>query len=164
MTDEFEKVDDASQINQGDVFEWMDDNKTRPWRNYGIVVTADCDLEHKKTDGLVSFVPALIAEDYLWHFWKEKRLASTRKQLLSTLHIRTTKILAEQNPNHTGLSDGAFEFLLRQHGETLPSVIGLNEPGKIANFARELSKVLLFFLWIGRLIPTLSCWYPHTSS
>jgi hypothetical protein len=58
---------DGLPLLQGDLFKWLDSKFTRPWSTYGVVVTADCDLLRSKTRGVISYVPALIIEDYIWY-------------------------------------------------------------------------------------------------
>ena len=89
MSDEYESVMDSTPIRQGDVFEWVGENRLRPWKFYGIVVTADCDLANSKTAGRLSYVPALVAEDYLWHFWMGKKLDLAHQSAMSALLKKT---------------------------------------------------------------------------
>ena len=62
-TGECEPVDDDSRmIRQGDVFQWED--RSTPWRQYGVVVTGDCDIVQDKNAGIVSYVPVLPLHEY----------------------------------------------------------------------------------------------------
>lgn len=72
---ECDAIDDPlSELRQGDVFEW-NGPAADPWRRYGIVVTADCDIAHEKNAGILSYVPLLAVTDYLAAFYLPKQIA-----------------------------------------------------------------------------------------
>jgi hypothetical protein len=72
---ECDAIDNPScPLGQGDVFEWTE-NRTDPWRTYGVVVTADCDIAHQKNAGVLSYVPLLTVTDYLAAFFLPKQAA-----------------------------------------------------------------------------------------
>ena len=85
LVDEYDGILDAAPLRQGDIFEWVGSAYERPWRGLGVVVTADCDMARNKMDNVVSFVPLLSFEDYLWHVWREKRFAQQRMLALGEL-------------------------------------------------------------------------------
>lgn len=67
MTAEYEDLEHAVDIAQGDVIEWTGDAVNRPWKRFGVVITGDCDLHRNKTSGLITYLPAFTIEDYVWH-------------------------------------------------------------------------------------------------
>jgi len=96
-----EEVEDQPLL-QGDVFKWASAHHKRPWSTYGVVVTADCDLVKAKTRGMVSYIPALVMEDYIWHHWKEgkfeKVLESASAKFCNRINNRLGKLNAAANP------------------------------------------------------------------
>lgn len=70
---ECDDVDDERPLRQGDVFRWLAASDD-PWQQYGLVVTADCDIAHVKHNNLLSYVPILHATDYLRSFMLPKQL------------------------------------------------------------------------------------------
>lgn len=61
-------ANDDHPLRQGDIFEWNQETED-PWRRFGIVVTADCDIAHNKHRGRLSYVPILLISDYLRLFY-----------------------------------------------------------------------------------------------
>jgi hypothetical protein len=59
---------DGDRIHQGDIIRWERPDGTE-WTQYGIVVTADCDLAHYKTRGRISYVPVVRLATYVHRFW-----------------------------------------------------------------------------------------------
>lgn len=54
-------------IKQGDVFEWR--KPEEPWKKWGIVVTADCDLLWNKYRGTLSYVPVISLDSFVSTHW-----------------------------------------------------------------------------------------------
>jgi hypothetical protein len=78
----------ASQgLSQGDVLHRLDPSDDL-WREWLIVVTADCDLAHEKHGGSLSCVPAINYKEYLRRFRADKISARTADKLINK--IRTT--------------------------------------------------------------------------
>ncbi len=73
---EFEELEDIDAVAQGDVFEWVETRRERPWQIYGVVVTADCDLAREKHGGFISYVPAMLSDDFIWARWRVERFAN----------------------------------------------------------------------------------------
>ena len=85
---ECDDVTDDSALVQGDVFEWLE-RKDDPWLQFGVIVTANCDILHQKHRGILSYVPVLAIEDYLRIFFfpsvLRKGVKSIAEQLGRTL-------------------------------------------------------------------------------
>lgn len=85
---ECDDVNDDSPLVQGDVFEWLE-RKDDPWLQFGVIVTANCDILHQKHRGILSYVPLLAIEDYLRIFFfpvaLRKGVKSIAEQLGRTL-------------------------------------------------------------------------------
>jgi hypothetical protein len=78
---ECEVVDDSRiPLRQGDVLEWLSGGDD-PWREFAIIVTADCDIAHSKHGGVLATVPVLRHEEYLARFPLPLRLAAARDKL-----------------------------------------------------------------------------------
>ena len=58
----------SEPILQGDVFQWTNDGSD-PWRRFGIIITADCDLAHGKYGNSLSYCPIMTFADFLKIFW-----------------------------------------------------------------------------------------------
>jgi hypothetical protein len=80
---EYEDLEDLDRTGQGDVIKWVEGELLRPWQVFGVVVTADCDLAHEKHGGVISFVPAMLTEDFIWHHWRLERLGPKLDEFLT---------------------------------------------------------------------------------
>ncbi|MBR0812165.1 hypothetical protein JQ544_11565 [Bradyrhizobium diazoefficiens] len=110
-----EQVDGAPLL-QGDLFKWLDPNFCRPWSAYGVVVTADCDLVRSKTNGVVSYIPGLIMEDYVWHYWKTGRFSATLETILHKFCNRINNRLRKLSNQHRDISKEAVMHWLNRVG------------------------------------------------
>jgi hypothetical protein len=65
---ETERIPPQDAKSQGDIIrvEWP---KGEFGPNLGVVINADCDLAHSKTDGVITFLPIYSFHDYLSLFW-----------------------------------------------------------------------------------------------
>lgn len=81
MEEEFEKadwrgeysaVDDAHSFRQGDLVKFR--KSESPWKTWGVIITADCDIDKKKHRGIMSYVPILELHDYWRLFTLPKQL------------------------------------------------------------------------------------------
>lgn len=72
---ETERTAPAEPLSQGDIFrlEWPE-GQLGP--KLGVIVNADCDLAHGKTDGVYALAPIYSFADYLADFWAPGHVAS----------------------------------------------------------------------------------------
>jgi hypothetical protein len=89
---ECDEVTDDRPLVQGDIFEWVD-RGTDPWRQFGVVVTANCDIAQEKHRGILSYVPFLSLQDYLRLFHFPKLLQRGVQPLANEL---SKKLLADE--------------------------------------------------------------------
>jgi len=102
-------VPDGTDLQQGDVFAFhKEDEGGDPWRQIGIVVTADCDLANDKHRGILSYVPVLSLRGYLAQITMPKIAVDQRSRSLRRLSEVVKQV--ETIRGHTvGLSDRAME-------------------------------------------------------
>lgn len=64
---EFERVADADEpIRQGDVIQLIASSGSEEWgSHFGVILTANCDLVHKKHGGVLSYVPVVPVDVYV---------------------------------------------------------------------------------------------------
>jgi hypothetical protein len=139
---EFEDIHNPDLTAQGDVIEWVQPHIDPPWRTYGVVVTADCDLIWSKHGGMVSYVPAMVAEDYIWHAWRPTHFAKHEPKLLA----ETTKRLntwRSKNGMPSALSATAVRAWLGRVGsEGLLNELGVTDKGQRNALLSHLDKVV----------------------
>lgn len=74
----------SDPLSQGDIFEieWPR-GQTGP--KLGVIVNADCDLAHSKTDGVVALAPIYSFNDYLAAFWAPNHVAEAAAATTSAI-------------------------------------------------------------------------------
>lgn len=140
---EFEPYLGDSPIRQGDVFKWDDGHAARPWYQYGVVVTADCDLAKSKTMGRLSYVPALTMEDYIWHFWRDAKFLSLQKAHISKFTSRLNNRL-KRDGHQVEVSEEAAQAWLERAGiEGLLDEISITDKGQRSDFKKIADDLLI---------------------
>ncbi|MEQ1504272.1 MAG: hypothetical protein ABMB14_18665 [Myxococcota bacterium] len=114
---ETQPITDADALRQGDIFEWMTTHQDPPWRRWGLVVTADCDIVQRKHGNVLSYVPLIRTSDYTRLFMLppllEKALSVRHQQMMSAVHALQARYRPEfPDP----LSAEAIETLLYGDG------------------------------------------------
>lgn len=114
---ETEPALDALPVRQGDIFEWTTPSDD-PWRQQGIVLTADCDLAFNKHRGVMTYAPILALREYVALMLLPELVADAVdkafKQLLQEVH-RAQSEIAARFPTPMSLP------VLRRWVETQPS-------------------------------------------
>jgi hypothetical protein len=65
---ETEKCMPGGNFRQGDILKFEGDKELRSYSR-GIIINADCDLENKKLDGVIAYLPLYSFKEYLENFW-----------------------------------------------------------------------------------------------
>jgi hypothetical protein len=131
MSQEYEDIEDPDSLQQGDVIEWEGTSVKRPWQKYGIIITADCDLHREKHGGYISYIPAMITEDYLWYQWRPAAFKAECDKRISVLNARLSKWIEKNRSPGVALSDGAIrDWLMRVGPDGLLDELGCNDKGE----------------------------------
>ena len=72
----------SEPLGQGDIFVLP---HARQAPVLAVVINADCDLAHRKTDGVCSLLPIYTLREYLLEFWLHRFLAEEKKRLLDDI-------------------------------------------------------------------------------
>jgi hypothetical protein len=112
----------AGPLRQGDILRW-DRRDGTVWTEYGVVVTADCDLEHNKMRNWVSYVPLVRFESYVSDVWGpdyvEKKVSKILESAVST--IRSAH--AETKPGATLTASAVADWINRDDPSGIASAI-----------------------------------------
>jgi hypothetical protein len=115
-------------VRQGDVFRWLEPSDDA-WKQHGVVVTADCDLEYDKHAGIVTYVPVLAVHDYLAAFFLRRRLGRRLDTLADGLLSRANSLREVHAPSiSTPFSLEAISLWFRASGGAAVAD-ALNVPG-----------------------------------
>lgn len=128
---EYEDLEDLELPSQGDVIKWVGKEWSKPWRCFGVVVTADCDLAHDKHGGVISYVPALTTDDYIWTGWRLDALGLKLDGLLDKAAGRIAKWSSNNGQASTPASASAMRRWIERTGpEGLLDEIGVVDNGQ----------------------------------
>ncbi|WP_018096620.1 hypothetical protein [Sinorhizobium meliloti] len=136
-----EALDDAP-LRQGDIFLWVGHNNVQPWSNYGVVVTADCDLEQNKTHGRLSYIPAVTMDHYIWMYWVPSKFDSTLKDLATKASTRISRIIKKVDEAHAGVSvEAILSWIRRSDPFAIIQELRIEDKGQRENVEELLSNV-----------------------
>jgi hypothetical protein len=157
MHHEYEALDELSELAQGDLIRWEGGEYAPPWRTYGVIVTADCDLEYKKHRGSLSYIPALLTIDYLWHFWRPSEFAKSAREDAATMTLRLNKWREENTHPNALLSEEAIQsWLRRADRETILNELGVTDKGQRNTLAPVVDRAAQLFKLIHAETPDLA--------
>jgi hypothetical protein len=81
-------------FHQGDILKIEFFGVSHPTPDLGVVINADCDLAHRKTDGVISYLPIYRFRTYLESFWAAGHVDEVRRGVLD--YIRRVCSLDER--------------------------------------------------------------------
>jgi hypothetical protein len=154
MTAEFERIHDQDEPAQGDLIEWIGTDHQVPWNTFAVVVTADCDIAWNKNRGILSYVPALVAEDFIWEHWRKDRLGTQLPSLIKKAATRISRWRQKFDSAAADLSPEAVEaWLTRAKPVEIIDELGVEDNGERANLLNVLEPAEL-------VMQTLQCVAP----
>lgn len=151
---EFEDLEDLDTVAQGDVFEWVGQHRQSPWHTFGVVVTADCDLARGKHNGWISYIPAWVALDFLWHEWRPNIFSPMREKAFETVAFRITKWLVKNGHPNSSLSAGAInDWIKRSGAEGMLDELKVVDAGQRNTLLNVIRPALAYDALLGGLDP-----------
>jgi hypothetical protein len=150
-------ADDDLPLRQGDIFTWVDRGRERPWRTFGIVITADCDLQQEKTNGQLSYLPILTFEDYIWTFWRVEKFSPVFHRLQKKAVDRLNSVLTRLKTDQKAISEEAgLAWISRTESEALAKEIGLKDVGQTKDFCAIIENYKLVERLLGTSEPDMN--------
>lgn len=104
---ETEQVPEQVPYSQGDIIK-IEQRQDGVGPSLGVVINADCDLAHDKTDGVIAFLPIYLFHDYLAEFW-----APVHLQNIITASAQVVRALVSNDSaqEYNDKYDTLFEWL-----------------------------------------------------
>ncbi len=90
MQKETERAHPADESRQGDIIRIEYADGSSPGPGLGVLINADCDLLHSKTDGVIAYLPIYTFREYLSEFWAHGYLHTVQEASTSKI-IEVTK-------------------------------------------------------------------------
>jgi len=117
-------------IRQGDVFGFWDWRTRPPLRRFGVIITADCDIENGQQDQELVYLRIVSQSDYVDLFWSRSKLLAAREQALRDLVPQINKLRRGSDAEADSIG----------HSEILSWIIN-NRPKDIADLIRVTDQV-----------------------
>jgi hypothetical protein len=93
-------------IQQGDVFGFWDWRTRPPLSRFGVIVTADCDIENGQSDQELVYLRIVAQTDYVDIFWSRSKLLGAREQALRRLAPQINRLRRENDSEAQPLDPG----------------------------------------------------------
>src|SRR5262249_23522247 len=74
----------SEPLSQGDLIALSNFENRHPLDRFGVIITADCDIERARPDHLVTFLRIAPVFDYICHVWSRKKIHILLKQMTIT--------------------------------------------------------------------------------
>ncbi len=91
-------------IRQGDVFGFWDWRNRPPLSRFGVIITADCDIENGQQDQELVYLRIVSQSDYVDVFWSRSKLVAAREQALRDLIPQLNRLRRESDAEAENLS------------------------------------------------------------
>jgi len=82
--DETERAPTAELLLQGDVIRLVGGDKNHGF-DLGVIINADCDMQNKKHDGVIAFLPIYTFKGYLEKFWFNRFIIERKNEVIAAL-------------------------------------------------------------------------------
>ncbi|WP_137138618.1 hypothetical protein [Azospirillum brasilense] len=130
-------VEDSSPLLQGDILVWP--NRYGVWDRYGVVLTADCDIENDKSHGLISYVPLLTFSGYV----QEVIFNSIKKQesgeQIESIWKQINKLNRENHSDAPLLTKSdIIDWVMSEDGALIAEAIGCKNRNEITKLSRKI--------------------------
>lgn len=157
MHHEYENLDERSELAQGDLIRWEGSEYIPPWRTYGVLVTADCDLEYAKHRGSLSYVPALLTLDYLWHFWRPIEFDKASREAITAMTSRLNNWREKHYPDKAPLSEDAVQaWLRRADRDVILNEFGVSDKGQKNTLSPIVDRAAVLYRLMREKTPNLA--------
>lgn len=100
---ETEKSNNSLDFRQGDILQIEHAPSISSLPTLGVIINADCDLAHGKTDGVIAYLPVYSFREYLQHFWSPN--------YLSDVTIKSSKKVLEISKIEDGFENDLLNWL-----------------------------------------------------
>ena len=81
LNSETERPSIQTPLRQGDIIKLEGDKQGPTASDLGVIINADCDLAHNKTDGVIAYLPIYRFKSYLENFWAGDHVDDLREAL-----------------------------------------------------------------------------------
>jgi hypothetical protein len=135
---ETERVRAADDWAQGDIIHIDNPHNVDLAPRLGIIINADCDLAHMKTDGVIAYLPVYTFREYLELFWAQSHVDDVAR----TAATKVLEVVGDEEQSTANLCDMLRASPQTELVEHLSSAADLKKGDRIA-LANSLAKLAI---------------------
>ena len=126
-------------IGQGDIFAWGNWSERDEWDQFGMVVTADCDIAHDRASNFLTYLPILSLAAYVKLVWVRQRIAKLLVQHQRQTSEEIHRLHLKLNPGATKLeSVVSNRWIIQSTNELILKALNVSEKKEITNITKLL--------------------------
>lgn len=124
-------------IRQGDIFAWSNWIERDGWDQFGIIVTADCDIAQQRSSDFFTYLPILSLKSYIEQVWVKERLTklmvSHQRLITDEIHRFHLRI----NPSALKLEAGALHrWVTESSDDHIIAALSISESKDVNNLRK----------------------------
>jgi hypothetical protein len=126
-------------IRQGDVFGFWDWRTRAPLARFGVIITADCDIENGRPDQELVYLQILAQSDYVDIFWSRSKLTVCRKKAVYDVLGQVNKLRHARDNNALALTIPDIEqWIASDTPSDIAHAIGMADGSEAERLIRNL--------------------------
>lgn len=128
-------------IRQGDVFGFWDWRARPSLAKFGVIVTADCDIENGRSDQDLVYLRIISQADYIEVFWSSAKLEIARKKSVDDLVGQVNKLRRSLNSEASDLTVAEMEqWIASEASANIVAALDVTDAREIEKLTRNLDR------------------------
>ena len=128
-------------IRQGDVFGFWDWRARPSLAKFGVIVTADCDIENGRSDQDLVYLRIISQADYIEVFWSRAKLEIARKKSVDDLVGQVNKLRRSLNSEASDLTVAEMEqWIASEASANIVAALDVTDAREIEKLTRNLDR------------------------
>jgi hypothetical protein len=128
-------------IQQGDVFGFWDWRSRPPLNRFGLIVTADCDIENGQPDQELVYLRIVAQSDYVDIFWSRSKLLGAREQALRGLVPQINRLRRGIDPDAEPLQTAeVLSWIVSSTPDDIVDAIQVSDENERTRLMRNLAQ------------------------
>ena len=133
---------ESPDLKQGDIFEFLHENRGDYRERYGVVITADCDIKKERAP-FISYLPIYGMEEYAEHIWFPEICDDFVNQAKETMAERINRKRAKvSNSAKPMSSDAVAAWASRLGRDGVLNEIGVTDKGQRSDLGKHIDAYL----------------------
>jgi hypothetical protein len=144
-------------IRQGDLLGFWDWSRQQPLHRFGVIITADCDIENGHPDQELVYLRTVTQAHYVDIFWSRSKLAKACDHTFQDLVPQINSFRRQNDPNAEDLHRAEIEpWIATSRAQDIAEEIGVNEEQGRQKLVRNVARAQNV-LTLTTVAPTSAC-------